>query len=84
MGIKGIPVGQEEMEERCAKCKKQLLMLTFLDLSTKERIFAVKCKHCNTEPIEVNRIKEHENMTKLKNFKPKKTNFYYQTSLICD
>lgn len=46
--IKGIPVGSKRLdEEKCGTCKKNLLLKTFLDLSSKKRILVVVCDTCN-------------------------------------
>ena len=75
--INGIPVDSQETEERCSQCRKNLTIKIYLNLQTKERIFAVTCTHCKTEPVEINRFSEKENSSKLKlkEVMPKKQTF---------
>ena len=75
MPIDGIPVDSKEIEERCSKCRKPLTLRTFLNLQRKERIFAVQCKNCGTEPVQINSFKEGQNSSQLKEFLPKEQTF---------
>ncbi|OLS24418.1 MAG: hypothetical protein HeimC3_20150 [Candidatus Heimdallarchaeota archaeon LC_3] len=46
--INGIPVGSKRLEEeKCGTCKKNLLLKTFLDLSSRKRILVIACDTCN-------------------------------------
>ena len=75
MPIDGIPVDTQETEELCAQCRKNLQLKIYLNLQSKERIFAIMCPHCKTEPVEINRFKQNQNSTQLKKFLPKKQTF---------
>ncbi len=75
MPIDGIPVDSKEIEERCSKCRKPLTLRTFLNLQRKERIFAIQCKNCGTEPVPINSFDERKNSNQLKEFLPKEQTF---------
>ena len=73
MGIDGIPVDSQEMEELCGTCKKNLTLKIYLNLQSKERIFAIICPQCKTEPVEINRFAQGK--TQLKKYLPKKQSY---------
>lgn len=73
--INGIPVDSQETEEICSQCRKNLIIKIYLNLQTKERIFAVTCTHCKTEPVEINRFSEKKNSSQLRDVIPKKQTF---------
>ena len=75
MPIDGIPVDSKEIEELCSKCRKPLTLRTFLNLQRKERIFAIQCKNCRTEPVQINAFKEGQNSSQLKEYLPKEQTF---------
>jgi len=75
MPINGIPVDSQETEEKCAQCKNNLTLKVYLNLQSKERIFAITCLHCKTVPVEINRFKDKQNNSQLKKFLPKKQTF---------
>ena len=75
MPINGIPVGSEKTEEICSQCRKNLVLKVYLNLQSKERIFAITCLHCKTAPVEINRFKDKQNASNLKEFLPKKQSF---------
>lgn len=69
--IDGIHVGTQEIEERCAKCNSYLKINTYLNLSTKERILAVTCSKCGTDPVAVKSLKENQNASQARDILPK-------------
>ena len=73
--IDGIPVDSQETEEKCSQCRKNLTIKIFLNLQSKERIFAITCFHCKTEPVEINRFSEKQTKKQLNDYIPKKQTF---------
>jgi len=74
MPINGIPVDSQETEEKCSQCRNNLIIKVYLNLQSKERIFAITCGYCKTEPVEINRFNEKQNTSHLKEFLPKNQN----------
>ncbi|MHA2363322.1 MAG: hypothetical protein ACXAC7_05155 [Candidatus Hodarchaeales archaeon] len=74
MAINGIPVSSQEIEEKCGTCRSHLQLKTFLNLTTRERIFAITCPKCRTDPIPVKSLKEYQNSSHAKHILPKKPN----------
>lgn len=75
MPIDGLPVDSQELEERCGTCRTQLVMRTYLKLATKERVFAITCPKCKSEPVPVRTLAEYQNAQKMKDYVPKKQEF---------
>lgn len=75
MPINGIPVDSQQTEEKCSNCNNNLTIKIYLNLQSKERIFAITCKQCKTEPVEINRFKDSKNSSQLKEYMPKKQTF---------
>ena len=75
MPIDGIPVDSQETEEKCSQCRNNLTLRIYLNLQSKERIFAIHCKHCKTEPVEINRFSDKKNISQLNEFLPKKQTY---------
>lgn len=72
MPIDGIHVDSSETEERCGNCRNYLQLQIYLNLTLKNRIFAISCLTCKTDPVVIQTVSMDKNVKELQSILPKR------------